>query len=78
MDSRLRFRPRLVDDEPPGDPGTKLPRSCGSTVSWCRVATPEARDETGGATQWSRVVESAGKKSLGGSQRGVRTVNRHR
>ena len=77
MDSRLRFRPRFLDVELPGDPGTKLPRSEWMTVKGRR---PRGRDlmTRGRGNPTSRVVESAGEKSPGGSLRSVRTVNRHR
>ena len=70
MDSRLRFRPRFFDDEPPGDPGTKLPRSCGSTVSsrrqWqhCRE---EGRDLRGNPTVKGSGV--GGQEKPGGESR---------
>jgi hypothetical protein len=80
MDSRLRFRPRPIDDELPGGP-----RNEAAAVLWMTVKgrsrdniKARADDECCGATQCARAVESAGEKSPGGSLWSVRTVNRHR
>jgi hypothetical protein len=77
MDSRLRFRPRFLDVELPGDPGTKLPRLCGLTVKGRRPRGRDLMTSVRGNPS-ARAVESAGEKSPGGSLRSVRTVNRHR
>ena len=47
MDSRSKFRPRFIDVEPPGDPGTKLSRFCGLTVKG-RTRKGRADDERAG------------------------------
>ncbi len=76
MDSRSRFRPHFVGVEAIRDPGTKRERSCG----WSFKAVGASREPSTrprGNPKPSR-VESAGKKSGSGSQRNVRTANRHR
>ena len=78
MDSRLRFRPRSRDDEPPGDPGTKPQRSQWMTGKGRRSQKGRDLMTRGRGNPTSSVVESAGEKSPVGSLESVRTVNRHR
>lgn len=76
MDSRSKFRPRLVVVEASRDPGTKRERLCG----WPFKGVGVSRDlstRLRGNPRPSR-VESAGKKSWVGRLSDVRTVNRHR
>jgi hypothetical protein len=64
MDSRLKFRPRLIDDELPGDPGTKLVRLCGWPCNGVPGAsrgdrTPRPEGQPDGQGQWSRRARKA-------------------
>jgi hypothetical protein len=64
MDSRLRFRPRFFDDEPPGDPGTKLVRSqwidrVKAEARKSRDPMPRPKGKPAGQDEWSRRARKA-------------------
>lgn len=60
MESRRRFRPRVIDVEALRDTGTKWERSCGLTVQPGRGATPErgVREASFGSPQVPRSRQS--------------------
>ena len=76
MDSRSKFRPRLLFVEASRDPGTKRERLCGWPFKGVGASRDLSTRLRGNPT--SSRVESAGKKSWVGRIRDVRTANRHR